>query len=44
MLIEPRDRALARNSAAPAFASRDAASEPLAGKIAMPVVRPVRTD
>ena len=44
MLIEPRDFALARNSAAPALASSEAASAPLCGNIEMPVVTPVRTD
>src|ERR1041385_7196098 len=44
MPIEPRDFALARNSAAPALASSDAASVPSRGKIEMPVVQPIRTD
>ena len=44
MLIEPRDFALARNNAAPALASSEAASAPLCGNTEMPVVTPVRTD
>ena len=39
---EPRDLAFARNSAAPALASSEAASEPLCGNTEMPVVQPVR--
>src|SRR5258708_4066706 len=43
MLMEPRDAALARNKAAPALTSNDAASAPLCGNTEMPVVTPVRT-
>src|SRR6476659_8156478 len=43
MLMEPRDATLARNNAAPALTSNDAASGPLCGNTDIPVVTPVRT-